>query len=201
MSERVTIISGEISLEGNLDSIPGDKGVVITHPHPLYGGDMNNNVVETIHNVYRNAGYTTLRFNFRGVGNSEGIHSQGTGETLDVQSSIDYIYKTGITHVHLAGYSFGAWINSMVDADTYQIKQMTMVSPPLAFIDFQTQIINCPIRAVTGRLDDYAPPGLVEPAIKKWNSDCALKIIDHTDHFYGGYIKKLESILEGFVMV
>ncbi len=200
MSERITFTSDGNSLEGKLELMPGINGVIITHPHPHYGGNMYNNVVETIHHVYSKAGYSTLRFNFRGVGNSEGTYDEGTGETHDVQNAIDYLSKTGITHVHLGGYSFGTWVNSMVDAAAYQIKQMTMVSPPLAFINFQIQNINCPIRAVTGNRDDYAPPGLVEPTIKKWNPDCVFKTIDHADHFYSGYIKDLESILEGFVI-
>ena len=72
MEERVLIESGGLKLEGLLENLPGEKGVVVTHPHPLYGGEMHNNVVEAVVNAYHTKGYTTLRFNFRGAGASQG---------------------------------------------------------------------------------------------------------------------------------
>ena len=68
--ERVFIQAGEVKIEGLVDNAPGEKAVIVTHPHPLYGGDMSNNVVETVVQAYRQKGYTTFRFNFRGVGKS-----------------------------------------------------------------------------------------------------------------------------------
>ena len=78
--EMININSGTVGIEGLLNNLPGEKGVVVTHPHPLYGGDMHNNVVEAVCRVYKQNGYSTLRFNFRGVGRSKGVFDDGNGE-------------------------------------------------------------------------------------------------------------------------
>ena len=86
--EPVFFMSGTLQIQGLLQTKPGDKGVVITHPHPLYGGSMHNNVVESLVHAYQQAGYATLRFNFRGVGSSQGKYDDGQGEQEDVKISI-----------------------------------------------------------------------------------------------------------------
>ena len=88
MEEKITLSSGQYRLEGYWQAGNGDKGVVITHPHPLYGGTMNNPVVETIQNAFQQNGYATLRFNFRGVGGSQGSYDDGMGEKDDVRAAI-----------------------------------------------------------------------------------------------------------------
>ena len=77
--ERIFFESDGLQLEGLLDAQPGEKAVVITHPHPLYGGEMHNDVVGAISAAYIKAFHTTLRFNFRGVGASEGEYNEGMG--------------------------------------------------------------------------------------------------------------------------
>jgi hypothetical protein len=77
--ERVFIQAGKVIIEGLLAKAPGEKAVIVTHPHPLYGGDMNNSVVAAVVEAYSSKGYTTLRFNFRGVGQSEGKYDEGIG--------------------------------------------------------------------------------------------------------------------------
>ena len=90
--ELIFFMAGDIKIEGLLQTKPGDKGVVITHPHPLYGGSMHNNVVESLVQVYQQAGYATLRFNFRGVGGSAGQYDNGVGEVDDlVQDRVDVL--------------------------------------------------------------------------------------------------------------
>ena len=81
MEEAVRIPAGPLTLEGLLGRRPGAEGVVVTHPHPLYGGDMHNDVVEALVDAYARAGFTTLRFNFRGTGGSGGRFDGGVGET------------------------------------------------------------------------------------------------------------------------
>ena len=72
MVKKITFLSETFEIEGLFNQRDENKGVVVTHPHPLYGGDMNNLVVETILHVYHQKGYSTLKFNFRGVGKSQG---------------------------------------------------------------------------------------------------------------------------------
>ena len=105
MSENsVMFESGGLKLEGLLDRARGDAGVVIAHPHPQYGGSMHNNVVESLVKAYGKAGFTTLRFNFRGVGRSEGHYDGGVGEQQDVSGAVAYLKDLGMTTIHLAGY-------------------------------------------------------------------------------------------------
>lgn len=205
MEENFFFESDGFRLEGLLDKSESvksknAKGVVITHPHPLYGGDMNNFVVESIKKVYREKGYTTLRFNFRGVGGSQGNYDNDQGEQEDLRSALSAIASTGIKQIELSGYSYGAWINSLVACQDSSIKNIVLVSPPVAFIDF-SPVISIPglKLVITGSLDDYAPPELVKNALGIWNKEALLEIIEGTDHFYGGHTKKLESILRRFI--
>ena len=97
MTEKnIVFESGDLKLEGLLDQVAGDRGVVITHPHPQYGGTMHNNVVESLVNAYGRAGYTTLRFNFRGMGRSEGHYDEGVGEQVDVGCAVAYLKDLGM---------------------------------------------------------------------------------------------------------
>jgi len=196
IEEKITFLSGDYEIEGLLEKKSDDKGVVITHPHPLYGGDMYNSVVKTIAGAYQKHGFTTLRFNFRGVGKSQGNYDEGEGEQKDVHSAISYLAEMGIQKIDLAGYSFGAWVNASLEWRDNHVENMVMVSPPVGFIDFQ-QIpsINCLKLVLTGSRDDIAPANLIEKMLPAWNQDAHFEVIKGADHFYSGYLEKLESIL------
>ncbi len=196
MEAKIKFLSDGHELEGRLEKSGLQKGVVITHPHPLYGGNMDNNVVEAIDRVYRQNGYTSLRFNFRGVGNSQGIHGNGIGEQADVHAAVSYLADLGIEQIDLAGYSFGAWVNALSKITEPSLANMIMVSPPLAFIDFgAVSDLNCLRLIVTGSRDDIAPPDLIEKCYGGWNSEAQFEVISGADHFYVGYTDKLEAIL------
>jgi alpha/beta superfamily hydrolase len=85
---------------------------IILHPHPQFGGTMNNKVVYNLHYAFYNMGFTVLRFNFRGVGRSQGEYDQGVGELSDAASALDYLQSMNqnAKHCWVAGFSFGAWI-------------------------------------------------------------------------------------------
>ena len=87
--ERVTIINNGLLIEGLLEKSSGDRGVVICHPHPLMGGSMHNNVVEAIREAFAAEKYSTLRFNFRGVGHSTGVYDEGRGEQEDISPRVN----------------------------------------------------------------------------------------------------------------
>ncbi|MEJ2727844.1 MAG: CocE/NonD family hydrolase [Deltaproteobacteria bacterium] len=201
MEEKITIPSGRYRLEGYWQAGTKGKGVVITHPHPLYGGTMNNPVVETVQSAYQQHGYATLRFNFRGVGGSKGNYENGIGEQDDVRAAIAYIENMDVSAVDLAGYSFGAWVNTGVTADRRtSIESMTMISPPVAFIEFgNVKALSCLKLVVTGSRDDIAPPRQIRDLLPAWNPDAQFKIINGCDHFYIGYLDKLQSILTGYL--
>jgi alpha/beta superfamily hydrolase len=135
---RVTIPCGGLSLEGAL-SVPGGggpfAGVVVCHPHPLYGGMMDNNVVNAVCRALGQASIASLRFNFRGVGRSQGEHDGGAGEQDDVAAALSYLasaenvdpQRTG-----LCGYSFGAGVALEVAAKDAQVRALALVSPLLS---------------------------------------------------------------------
>ena len=195
--ERMTIPSDGYQLEGLWQSGTGNRGVVITHPHPLYGGTMHNPVVEVIQSAYRQNGYATLRFNFRGVRGSQGDFGNGIGEQADVRAAIAAIQNKGVSTVDLAGYSFGAWVNAGLAADDRcTIASMLMVSPPVGFIDFgNIGTISCLSLVVTGSRDAIAPAVQIQDLLPVWNPEAHFEIIDGCDHFYAGYLDKLQSIL------
>ncbi|HIC86123.1 MAG TPA: alpha/beta hydrolase [Desulfobacterales bacterium] len=176
------------------------KGVIVTHPHPLYGGNMNNNVVEAIVRAYQGANFTTLRFNFRGVGESEGRHEGGGGEQRDVEAAIRYLKNLGISELHLAGYSFGAWVNAMGIKRYTEVEVFVMISPPVAFLDYSTATHEPRIRfVITGSNDQIAPPHLVKDLVEKWNPRARFVIIKGCDHFYWGKEQELIKFLNEFV--
>lgn len=196
MEEKISFLSGDYKLEGMFAKVSGDKGVVITHPHPLYGGDMYNPVINTITSAYQKNGFATLRFNFRGVGKSQGNYDDGTGEQKDVNSAILYLSEMGIKKIDLAGYSFGAWVNAGLTCEVNPVKNMVMVSPPVGFIDFQPiTSINCLKLVIAGNRDNIAPADLIEKMLPTWNQEAHFEVIKGADHFYSGYLEKLESVL------
>ena len=200
MEEAIGFGSKGLALEGLIDKKPGDKGVIVTHPHPLYGGDMYNAVVEWIINVYRSHNYTTLRFNFRGVGKSQGSHDNGIGEQEDVLCAISILKDKGLKSIDLAGYSFGSWVNASVANNAEMIDRLIMVSPPVGFINFDSieKLVSLAL-VVTGSVDDIAPVDSIKEKMLLWNKSARLEVIEGADHFYSGYGEALALILSSIL--
>lgn len=196
MEMKVNVSSPCGNLEGLIYTGAANKGVVITHPHPQYGGDMHNPVVEAIASAYQKEGFTTLRFNFRGTGSSTGNHDQGVGEQEDVKAAISLLRNKGMSSTHLSGYSFGAWVNSMAIGSGLAVDGMTMVAPPAAFIDFK-EGVHLPMLSavVAGSRDEFAPPNRIHPLMSHWNPDASLDIIDGADHFFFGFLDEVTRLL------
>jgi uncharacterized protein len=198
--ETVEFSSGGITLEGLFAEAASDRGVVVTHPHPLYGGDMHNPVVQAVADAYNRAGFCCLQFNFRGVGRSAGQFDNGLGERDDVSAALDWLAARGIEAVGLAGYSFGSWVNAHLAPDRAPVAHQLMVSPPVAFMDFATVKRIPALRfVVTGSLDDIAPPGMVAALLPGWTPDARMEIIPDADHFYSGCLDRLEERVAAFL--
>ncbi len=198
--ENVFFVSGGLKIEGLLDKVEGDKGLVVTHPHPLYGGSMHNNVVEAIVQAYTNAGYSALRFNFRGVGNSEGSYENGIGEQDDVKAALVYLASLGKKEIDLAGYSFGAWVNALGLDRFEEAKRLIMVSPPVNFIDFDFLKYSSKIKLViSGSADEIGGYRKIAEMLPKWNPEAMFRVIRGADHFYGGKTKEIQAIIEEFL--
>jgi alpha/beta superfamily hydrolase len=196
VEEKITFHSGTVQIEGLVYLQKGEKGAVVTHPHPLYGGSMYNQVVEIVTTVYQEKGFSTLRFNFRGVGSSQGDYDQGEGEKDDVRSALHYLQERGKSEFDLAGYSFGAWVNAKVMDSEPLINRITMVSPPVAFLDFSSLTPSPKIQVViAGERDEIAPADSIRDLIATWNPAAHFEVIEGADHFYFGRIDTLYSAL------
>ena len=200
MQEKVQFQSDNLMIEGLIRRNADAQGVVITHPHPQYGGDMYNPVVEAIERAYHKKGVTTLRFNFRGVGGSQGRYSDGMGEQKDTTAAIQYLQEQGFQHIDLAGYSFGAWVNAQITLESAWLRHMIMVSPPVALMAFEAvQTIPRLRLVVSGTQDEIAPVGMIENLLPGWNPEAVFEKIDGADHFYFGFFDELEQILSAAI--
>jgi alpha/beta superfamily hydrolase len=195
--KRIFFEADGLKIEGMLADFPGDYGVVISHPHPLYGGSMHNNVVRAVARAYQEEGFSTLRFNFRGVENSQGNFGNGVGEQEDVKAALKAMGKE---HMDLVGYSFGAWVNALGLEKFEEAQRLIMISPPVSFVDFSFLGYNPSIKLVIcGTRDEIAEYKKVENMVSKWNDQAVLRVIQGADHFYSGYEEELKSIIMGFL--
>ena len=196
MESRITFHADDLKLDGQINPLSRTCAVVITHPHPLYGGELSNPVVKSIALTYARRGITTLRFNFRGVGKSEGAIDKGNGERRDILAAINLLKASGITEIHLAGYSFGAWVNARTGPLPPEVSTLIMVAPPVAFLDYKDVPAQPLLQAVfTGSNDELAPPGLIRRYLPAWNPGAHLEIIDDADHFFYGRFPQLEEAM------
>jgi hypothetical protein len=197
MEEPIFFTSGTLRIEGMTEAASPTRAAIITHPHPLYGGDMDNPVVTALQRAYRRQGFSTLRFNFRGVGESESRYDNGPGERQDVASALTFLADQGMTAIDLAGYSFGSWVNSGLSTG---FQRMLMVSPPVAFMSFDPL---APIPTlhliVTGGRDEIAPAHMISTYKNQWNPKAAFEVLPDADHFYTGFIKTLEDKLSAHI--
>jgi len=198
MSIKRVSIKSDYLLEGILNEGDGKAGVVICHPHPLYGGNMFNKVVEAMEEGFLKKGFTTLRFNFRGVGNSGGYYDEGDGEMRDVCASFNFL--EGIVredaYLMLAGYSFGAWICGGASIQYAKVKGQFLVSYPFAFYapDVLAEFKGS-MYFVGGEHDDIAPVNKLLEVYKNLQIvNKNLKIIP-TDHFYWGKEKEITDFI------
>jgi len=194
---RIYFETNGLKLEGMLGDSPNDKGVVICHPHPLYGGTMHNNVVKAVAHAYQEEEYSTLRFNFRGVERSEGDFGNGVGEQEDVKAALRTLGKK---NMDLAGYSFGAWVNALGLSKFEEAHRLIMVSPPVSVIDFGFLEYSPKVKLVIcGSRDEIAEYKKVEKMLPKWNDQALFRVIEGADHFYSGYEEDLIDTIGEFL--
>ena len=198
--EKIFFRSGSLKIEALLSDLSDEKAVVVTHPHPLYGGDMRNHVVESVVRAYQERGFSTLRFNFRGVGQSQGQYDNGIGEQEDVGSALAYMMKLDKKNLDLVGYSFGAWVNALGLERYTQTGRVVMISPPVNFIDFSFLGYSQKIQLViAGSRDEIAPPEMIQKMLPTWNPLANFRVIKEADHFYSGESATLMDIIKAYI--
>ncbi|MBW2017148.1 MAG: alpha/beta hydrolase [Deltaproteobacteria bacterium] len=198
--ETVYLDCEDFKLEGLLEERPGERALIMCHPHSLYGGEMHNQVVEAVIRAYAEKGYTTLRFNFRGVGGSGGSYGEGIAETKDVKAALGFLWDRGKKEIDLGGYSFGAWVCARGLDDFEEASRLIMVSPPVSAMDMGFLTFHPKIKLViAGSRDDIGDPTTIQEMVKVWNPDAVFKVIEGADHFYGGKTDRIQSIIREFL--
>ena len=204
--EKVFFPSKGVQLEGLLniqEAFSIKRGAVLCHPHPQYGGDMHNLVISTAVDAASQGGFSTLRFNFRGVGRSGGSYSEGVGEREDVKAAIEYLFSAlGHSDAPLAllGYSFGAWAALPVGIQDNRIKGMVAIAPPLGLYDFGFLEGSKKIKLLmAGDQDFFCPTTLLESWFERLEEPKTLAIIEGADHFFFAHHRQLIEPLKEFL--
>jgi uncharacterized protein len=164
---------------------------IILHPHPAYGGTMNNKVTYNLHYTFYNLGFTVMRFNFRGVGRSQGEYDEGIGELSDAASALDYLQamNQNSKHCWVAGFSFGAWIGMQLLMRRPEITGFISVAPPANLYDFSF-LAPCPASGliINGSADKVAPPKDTVSLVNKLHEQKGItithEVIEGADHFF-----------------
>lgn len=174
----------------------GNYCVVICHPHPLYGGTMDSQVVISIARVYRDLGVTVARFNFRGVGASEGAHDEGVGEVGDLRAVAQHLLCQRVnSRLLIAGYSFGAAIVAAGDA-SLKASHIALIAPPTENYPFAPRgYFSCPAVVILGAKDDLARAHSASKWAKQLSSRIDVITLAETDHFFTGQLAALASAL------
>lgn len=195
-----------LRLEGIISFPPGSDhcpGVIICHPHPQYGGDLNNNVVTAVAKSVAENGFVALRFNFRGVGRSEGNYDNGVGEIEDVQGAIDFLAGTDIVEVekiYLVGYSFGAWVGLRAALKEEKVKAIVGITPPTSIFDFGFLLnSSLPKLIIFGDSDPFCPHETTASLFSSLSEPKQMKVIPGADHFLLGREKEVAELVSGFL--
>ena len=200
------IINGpEGRLEGRYhhSKQPNAPIALFLHPHPQHGGTMNNKVVYTLYQNFVRRGFSCLRFNFRGVGRSQGTFARGEGELSDAASALDWMQSINenATGCWIGGFSFGAWIAMQLLMRRPEIDGFISVAPPANMYDFSF-LAPCPASGlmVTGSQDDIVPPESVTKLVDKLRQQRGIAIghatIDGANHFFSDQLEELDNVVD-----
>ena len=197
----MTFASGVLTLEGalNLPERTPAPGIVVCHPHPMYGGDMHNNVVDAVCQTAAADGIVALRFNFRGAGGSEGTYDNGVGEQDDVGAALAYLRElpeVDGARVALAGYSFGAAI--ALQAVDERLNAFIAVSLPTT-MPLKDVRVACPALFISGDEDEYSDAGELTRLVRGLGSKAELKLLPGLGHFWFGVERDLQAIISPFL--
>ena len=180
---------------------------LLLHPHPQHGGTMKNKVVYNLYQVFTKYGFSTLRFNFRGVGRSQGSFDNGLGELSDAATALDWMQSQNpnTSGCWIAGFSFGAWIGMQLLMRRPEISGFISVSPPANMYDFSF-LAPCPSSGliINGSSDRVAPPedilSLVEKLHEQKGITITQEIVDGADHFFqNSHMETLLSTVDKYV--
>lgn len=199
--ETITLINGpagqlEVSVAEPVSESRSAIGIVC-HPHPLFGGTMDNKVVTTLTKIFQYLGLHTVRFNFRGVGRSAGQFDNGNGELEDLLAVLDWMQQQHPSReIWLAGFSFGAYVAAKA-ATQLPINQLVTVAPAVQHFPMQNlPPIRCPWVLVQGEKDDVVPPQEVFAWAETRDPKPIILRFPEAGHFFHGQLGELRTRLE-----
>lgn len=172
---------------------------VICHPHPLYGGTMDNKVVSTLSRACLEAGIPVLVFNFRGVGGSAGKHDHAMGEIDDCLAAVNWaLARTNADTLVLAGFSFGSYVAAAAAARLpagVRLRRLMMIAPPVHHYPVAGLVIPADTLVVQGDADEVVPP----EAVFAWGEQAGLSVVRLAGcgHFFHGRLTELKQIVLG----
>ena len=179
---------------------------IVLHPHPLHGGNMNNRVVFIMFNIFVERGFSVLRFNFRGVGRSQGAFDNGVGELSDAAYAFDWMqqFNSNSPFCWIGGYSFGALISMQLMMRRPEIEGFVSISPPAGTEDFSF-LAPCPSSGliIHGDKDTHVPLDAVKKLAQKLdgqkNISVNLRIVKGADHFYKDNMDNLSKEVASYL--
>ncbi len=185
---------------------PNAPIALMLHPHPQHSGTMNNKVVYSMYQAFARRGFSVLRFNFRGVGRSQGSYDRGEGELSDAASALDWLqtYNQNADACWIAGFSFGAWIGMQLLMRRPEISGFVSISPPANLYDFSF-LAPCPSSGlvVHGEQDELVPEPSVAKLVEKLghqrNLEIDYRVIPGASHFYHDNMEDLIGHLDDYL--
>lgn len=191
-------------LEALLELDPGANPPLVTmvcHPHPAYGGTMHNKIVFHAAKAAIQLGLPTLRFNFRGVGISEGEFADGIGEQNDALAALDFLQtRFPNTPVCMMGFSFGAWVGLAVGAPDRRVIALVGLGLPIALLDFDfLHDVRKPKLIVQATHDIYGPREQVDNLFKALQKPKRLHWVAGVDHFFTGRLNEVQTVVGDFL--
>lgn len=171
--------------------------IIICHPHPQFGGTMNNKVVTIMERSLRELGLNTVRFNFRGAGASEGEYDEGFGETDDLLAVAAWVRRTRPTDVlWLGGFSFGSYITLRAAKDLQPALLISIAPPARRYAFAQLQHPRCPWLVIQGDEDDIVSVEDVRQWVQSTQPRPDLVVMEHAGHFFHRRLMDLRDLLQ-----
>ncbi|MEO6697849.1 MAG: alpha/beta fold hydrolase [Paraperlucidibaca sp.] len=171
---------------------------VLCHPHPLFGGSMENKVIFTVHRACRDAGVASIRFNFRGVGKSEGTFDHGAGEQHDVLAVLSWAEATlGVKELTLIGFSFGAFVAAMVWSKATQLawqgRSLMLIAPPVTRFPMTGFQLPEGARVIYGSEDEVVEPQAIADWLETQQATLDECVMPAASHFFHGRLTELRD--------
>jgi alpha/beta superfamily hydrolase len=185
---------------------PNAPVALLLHPHPQHGGTMNNKIVYSMYQIFIKHGFSSLRFNFRGVGRSQGQFDNGQGELSDAASALDWMQSQNpnTSSCWIAGFSFGAWVAMQLMMRRPEIQGFISVAPPASMYDFSF-LAPCPASGmiIHGNKDEIIPQSSVDKLAQKLQKQKNITIdyrtIEGSDHFFNNHLDTLNGHIEEYL--